>query len=61
MLTAVTVCRGRKLHAQVPALKVKRFHLCNQIAEARPRSRSRTPEDLEEHKMVDGRAADAPA
>lgn len=37
------VCRGRKLpHAQVsPALKVKRFHLRNRIAETRPRPRIR--------------------
>lgn len=43
LLTAVTVCRGRKLQTQVPALKVKRFHLCNQIAEAPPEQDTQRP------------------
>lgn len=54
----------RKLLAQVRALKVKHFHLCNKIAGASRGSStqlSRTVKDLEEHKMVDGRATDTPA
>lgn len=46
-----------RLLAQVSALKVKHFHLCNKIAEASRGSStqlSRTVKDLEEHKMVDG-------
>lgn len=54
-----------KLLTQVCALKVKHFHLCNQIAEQRQRQLHRSAEQDSQrpwgaHKMVDGHATDTP-